>query len=92
MFIDYDFEEIAEYYYTHDSAVDFISYDHLENDFLDYINADEDTTFDDLIEQNDHDTDTALYEYIVHEDYERSIDYAYFIGWHEQEHECSCCF
>ena len=84
---DYDFEEIADYYYDRDSAIDFITHKRLEEYFLDYIGADEEMTFDDIITHDDEYFDTALYEYIVKDDYERSMEYAYFIGWQPQEPE-----
>ena len=81
---DYDFKEIADYYFDTDTAIDFITHKRLEEYFLDYIEADEDTTFDDLCTSDDQDIENALYDFIM-EDYERSEEYVYFIGWQPQE-------
>ena len=66
---DYDFEEIADYYYDRDSAIDFITHKRLEEYFLDYIEADEDTTFDDLCTSDaawfDDDTKIADYKQML---------------------------
>ena len=88
----YDFQEIADYYYDRDSAIDFITYKEAEDDFLDYIGVDEEVTFDDIITHDDEYIENTLYEYIVEDDYERSEEYAYFIGWQPQEPSYSCCF
>ena len=86
--IDHDFVELADYYYDRDVAICYITDNHLEEDFLDWLFLDEDDadkTFDDIINEERAEIDDALYEYIVNDNYERSEDYARFAGWCEQE-------
>lgn len=80
-----DFEDIAREYYDRETAVDYITSKKLEDHFLDWLclYEDEYAPFDEVIEREE--TDDELYEYIVHDDYERSEDYARFAGWSEQE-------
>lgn len=83
--IDHDFVELADYYYDRETAIDYITTMHMEDDFLDWLclYEDEVAPFDDII--NREEIDDALYEYIVNDNYERSEDYARFAGWCEQE-------
>ena len=86
--IDHDFVELADYYYDRDMAIYYITDNHLEEDFLDWLFFDEDDadkTFDDIINEERAEIDDALYEYIVNDNYERSEDYARYAGWCEQE-------
>ena len=86
--VDHDFVELADYYYDRDMAIYYITDNHLEEDFLDWLFLDEDDadkTFDDIINEERAEIDDALYEYIVNDNYERSEDYARFAGWCEQE-------
>ena len=86
--IDHDFVELADYYYDRDVAICYITDNHLEEDFLDWLFLDEDDadkTFDDIINEERAEIDDALYEYIVNDNYERSEDYARYAGWCEQE-------
>ena len=83
--IDHDFVELADYYYDRETAIDYITSNKLEDDFLDWLclYEDEVAPFDDIINREEIDDD--LYEYIVNDNYERSEDYARFAGWTEQE-------
>lgn len=83
--VDHDFEELAKEYYDRETAIDYITSNRLEDHFLDwlFLSEDEVAPFDEIIEREE--ADDELYEYIVHDNYERSEDYARFAGWGEQE-------